>query len=256
MTGGGRRGFLTIDESVGAGGSTGTVRCVCGRFTSRTPIDDVVAHFGVDEVVADDLGARYNVAPTDPVYAVVEASGARRLGTMRWGLIPTWADDPRVGSRMINARAETLATKPAFRRLLARRRCLVPADGFYEWRPAPPGGKKQPVHLRPRGGGLLAFAGLWDSWRSPEGERVVSCAIVTTPASEEVAPLHDRMPAVLDPGVWDVWLDPGLDDPEQLSTLLVPSSGLELVEVSTAVNDVRNDGPELLATSGAGGAAS
>jgi putative SOS response-associated peptidase YedK len=169
---------------------------------------------------------------------------------MRWGLVPAWADDPKVGSRMINARAETLATKPAFKRLLTRRRCLVPADGFYEWRPGVAGGKKQPVHVRPRHGGPIAFAGLWDSWR-PKGaggdERLISCTIVTTDASDELRDLHDRMPVVLPPESWDAWLDPGHDDVEALRSLLRPSEGFDLVPVSTAVNDVRNDGPDLLA---------
>lgn len=230
---------------------------MCGRFTSTTPIDDIVEHFGVEEVRADDLGPRYNVAPTDPVYAVVEVDGRRRLGVMRWGLVPSWADDPRIGSRMINARAETLDTKAAFRPLLARRRCLVPADGFYEWRRPVGGGRKQPVHVRPRGGGLLALAGLWDVRRGEGGaDRLVSCTIITTEASPELAELHDRMPVVLDPGVWDAWLDPGHDEPEALGGLLRPSEGFELVEVTTAVNDVRNDGPELLAPAEAQGAES
>lgn len=227
---------------------------MCGRFTSTTPIDDIVEHFGVGEVRADDLGARYNVAPTDAVYAVVEVDGQRRLGVMRWGLVPSWADDPRVGSRMINARAETLDAKPAFRRLLARRRCIVPADGFYEWRPAVGGGRRQPVHVRPRGGGLLALAGLWDAWRGEGGaDRLVTCTIITTAASAELAGLHDRMPAVLEPRAWGAWLDPGLDDSEELGGLLRPSGGFEQVAVSTAVNDVRNDGPELLQPAGAAG---
>jgi putative SOS response-associated peptidase YedK len=220
---------------------------VCGRFTSRTPIDDVVDHFAIDDVRTDDLGERYNVAPTDLVYAVAEVDDRRCLGAMRWGLVPSWADDPGIGSRMINARAETLATKPAFRRLLGRRRCLVPADGFYEWRPALPGGRKRPVHVRPRAGGLIAFAALWDTWRGHgDDHRLVTCTIVTTRASDELADLHDRMPAVLAPHAWDAWLDPGHDDPDALQALLVPADGFEQVPVSTLVNSVRNDGPELL----------
>lgn len=225
---------------------------VCGRFTSRTPIDDIVGHFDVDDVAAPDLGARYNVAPTDEVYAVAEVEGRRRLGSLRWGLVPWWADDPKIGSRMINARAETVATKPAFRKLLRSRRCLIPADGFYEWRKPVGDQPKQAFHIRPAGGGLVAFAGLWDSWRpklddgSRGDDRLTTCTIITTTAEEPVGVVHDRMPVVLDPEVWDAWLDPDLDDEELLRSFLRPMAGLELVPVSDAVNNVRNDGPELL----------
>jgi putative SOS response-associated peptidase YedK len=221
---------------------------VCGRFTSRTPIDDVVAAFEVDDVVAPDLGSRWNVAPTDEVYAVAEVDGRRRLGALRWGLVPWWADDPRIGSRMINARCETLATKPAFRRLLARRRCLVPADGFYEWRKASGGRPKQAFHLRHPEGRLLAFAGLWDRWR-PEGsddDALVTCTIVTAPAPSHLAGIHHRSPVVLEPGAWSAWLDTDLDDAGSAQALLVPSGELVPVPVSDAVNDVRNDGPHLV----------
>jgi putative SOS response-associated peptidase YedK len=223
---------------------------VCGRFTSRTPLDDIVAAFDVDEVAAPDLGARYNVAPTDEVYAVAEVDGVRRLGSLRWGLVPWWADDPKIGSRMINARAETVATKPAFRKLLRQRRCLIPADGFYEWRKASGDRPKQAFHIRPADGGLLAFAGLWDTWRpkggSGERERLTTCTIITTTAEEPVGVVHDRMPVVLDPESWGLWLDTDVDDDELLTSLLRPAHDLELVPVGDAVNNVRNDGPHLL----------
>jgi len=225
---------------------------MCGRFTSITTPDDLAAYFTVDEVVAPPLGARYNVAPTDEVYGVAATStGERRLGTFRWGLVPFWADDPKIGARMINARAETLLEKSAFRRPLEHRRCIIPADGFYEWERVPGTRTKQPWHVRRRDGDVLAFAGLWDSWRPARGSddgRIVSCSIITTEANTTVAPLHDRMPVVLPPDAWTEWLDPTNDDVGDLLGLLVPAPDdlLELVRANPAVNDVRNDGPQLL----------
>ena len=225
---------------------------MCGRYTSTTRPADLAAYFQVDEVVSDDLGERFNVAPTDPVYGVaVSNDGAvRRLGTFRWGLVPFWAKDLSVGSRMINARAESVLEKPAFRRPLERRRCIIPADGFYEWEPVPGTKRKQPWYVRRRDGDVLSFAGLWDVWypgEGPEG-RVVSCAIVTTEANDAVRPIHDRMPVVLPPDAWEQWLDPGFGNVDVLHQLLVPAPSelFELVAVGTAVNDVKNDGPHLL----------
>jgi len=224
---------------------------VCGRFSSKTPTSELAEYFGVDEVVAPDLGPRYNVAPTDEAYAVAEsADGTRRLGTFRWGLIPFWSKDDRGGAKMINARAEGVADKPAFKRAFERKRCIVPADGFYEWERTG-GTRKQPWYITRADGKPLAFAGLWDSWR-PEKDsdagKVRSCTIITGAPNDKVAPLHDRMPVMLPPEVWDAWLDPGNDDVEGLQALLVPvpSEELELVAVRTLVNTVTNDGPELI----------
>jgi putative SOS response-associated peptidase YedK len=221
---------------------------VCGRFISITTGADLADAFAAD-VVAAEQPPRYNVAPTDEVWAVAESDGRRRVGRVRWGLVPPWAESPRVGARMINARAETLLDKDVFRRPLERRRCLVPADGFYEWT-SKPGGGKQAWHLRPRHGGVLAFAGLWESWRPRgDGERVVSATIVTTQANATVAPVHDRMPVCLPAGAWDEWLDPANDDLLELTSLLVaaPEDLLELRPVGPLVGNVNNDGPELLA---------
>jgi putative SOS response-associated peptidase YedK len=222
---------------------------VCGRFTSTTSAADLAAAFEA-ELVAAERPPRYNVAPTDEVYAVAESAGRRRLGLVRWGLVPPWADSPRVGARMINARAETLLEKDVFRRPLSSRRCLVPADGFYEWTPAP-GGRKQAWHLRPRDGGVLAFAGLWESWRprADDGERLVSATVVTTAANATVAPVHDRMPVCLPASVWDEWLDPANDDVVALAALLAPAPEelLEVRRIVSLVGNVANDGPELLA---------
>jgi putative SOS response-associated peptidase YedK len=230
---------------------------MCGRFTSRTPTSDLAEYFGVDEVVAPDLGARFNVAPTDEVYAVADAAeGTRRLGTFRWGLVPFWSKDAKGGAKMINARAEGLAGKPAFKRAFERKRCIVPADGFYEWERT--GAKrKQPWYITRADGRPMAFAGLWDSWRpnkdsddasEREAGKVRSCTIITGPPNEKVAVLHDRMPVMLPADVWDVWLDPSNDDLDELQALLVPVPDAELVlrPVSTAVNTVTNDGPELI----------
>lgn len=227
---------------------------MCGRYTSTTPPADLAAYFDVDEVVAPDLGARYNVAPTDEVYAVARSStGPTRLGAFRWGFVPFWAKDASVGGRMINARAETLLDKPAFRRAFERYRCIIPADGFYEWEPVQGHTRKQPWYIRRADGDVLAFAGLWSSWRPPstggtDDEPLVSCTIVTTDANDAVRPIHDRMPVVLPPAAWADWLDPANDDLDQLVSLLVPAPPelFELRKVNAAVSNVRNDGPELL----------
>jgi putative SOS response-associated peptidase YedK len=222
---------------------------VCGRFISITTGADLADAFAAD-LAAGEHPARYNVAPTDEVWAVAESGGRRRVGRVRWGLVPPWADSPKVGGRMINARAETLLDKDVFRRPLERRRCVVPADGFYEWT-AKAGGGKQAWAIRPRDGGVLAFAGLWETWRprGDGGERLVSATIVTTEANAVVTPVHDRMPVCLSPDAWDEWLDPANDDLLALTSLLVPAPEdlLELRPVGPLVGNVANDGPELLA---------
>jgi len=191
----------------------------------------------------------------------------RQLRVVRWGLVPFWAKDPAIGSRMINARAETLAEKPAYRRAFARRRCLLPADGFYEWQQIDDGGKKrkQPYYIHRQDGGPLAFAGLYELWRDDavpadaDGAWLWTTTIITTQAKDEVGRIHDRMPMVIEPGAWADWLDPGLTEVAGAHRLLVPAtaSGLTAEPVSAAVNNVRNNGPELttpLAADGSAGA--
>jgi putative SOS response-associated peptidase YedK len=226
--------------------------------------------------VTEDLAPGYNVAPTDPIYAVLTRADSedreparaghpvapqpvRQLRRVRWGLVPSWAKEPSSGGRLINARAETVATKPSFRSAFARRRCLIPADGFYEWRPL--GGtdhgrpRKQPYFITPADGGLMAFAGLYELWRDasvPDGEPgawLWTAAIITTRATDDLGHIHDRMPMVIDPAHWADWLDPGRRDPDALLEVMVPavSGGLETRPVSTAVNSVANDGPALIA---------
>jgi putative SOS response-associated peptidase YedK len=225
---------------------------VCGRYVSTSPPALLAEQLGAEEVrVPEPLPPRWNVAPTDPVYAVAEHKGRRQLGAFRWGLVPFWARDTSVGSRLINARAESVVTKPAFRRAFERRRCLLPADGFYEWQRLP-GGRRQPWFVHRADGAPMAFAGLWEVWRDPadpDAEPLRSCTIVTTEANELLAPVHDRMPVVLSPGDWDRWLDPDRHDVEELRALLVPADPrqFELYQVSTRVNKVTEDGPDLVA---------
>ena len=236
---------------------------MCGRYTSTSTVADLASVFQVDEVKAEPLPPRYNVAPTLPVYAVAltkpkaeeEEKGPRRaLGTFRWGLVPSWAKDTSVGNRMINARAEGIADKPAYRKAVARRRCIIPADAFYEWqRRARPDGKpagKLPYAVRRQDGQPMALAGIWEFWRpkdDPDAEPVRSCAIVTTEANSLMAPIHDRMPVILEPEDWAAWLDPATDM-SVVQGLMVPAADgvLEAYPVSSQVNNVANDGPQLL----------
>jgi putative SOS response-associated peptidase YedK len=213
---------------------------MCGRYSASYP-PNLLEETYAAAVVDDPPPASWNVAPTDPVSVVVQRE-QREVRTLRWGLIPSWADDKRIASRLINARAETIAEKPAFRAALARRRCLVPADGWYEWRSA--GGQKQPFFITRRDGAPATFAGLYEVWRDPATEELVrTCAIVTTSACDELSQLHTRMPVVLSPDAWDEWLDPETEDAR---ALLVPCEGFDAYPVSPAVNSVRNNGPMLV----------
>lgn len=226
---------------------------MCGRFVQVSSPDLLVERFNVHEVASPHHEPSYNVAPRATVYAVrdraVDDGRRRYLSELRWGLVPSWAKDPRTGDRMINARAESLADKPAYQRAFQKHRCLVPADGFYEWQRR--GGRKQPMFIHRRDGEPMAFAGLWAAWRGPhepDGDWLRSCAIVTTNANDTIAPLHDRMPVVLEERAWDRWLDPIATDTEELAQLLVPSASEVLVAypVSSAVNSADNDSSDLV----------
>ncbi len=185
----------------------------------------------------------YNVAPTDPVYGVIERHGVRVLRVLRWGLVPSWAKDPKVGARFINARQESVADKPAFRAAYQRRRALLPADGYYEWQPG--AGRKQPWYLTSRDGSPLAMAGLYEVWRGPEDTWLWTAAIITTSAPDEVGAIHDRAPMLVPREDWGRWLDGSVSDPGAL--LLPGTSGLlDAWPVSSAVGNVANDGPELV----------
>ena len=222
---------------------------MCGRYAFFSPAEAVRRTFALD--VVPDLEPRYNIAPTQDVPAVRAGDeGGRVFAMLHWGLVPKWAKERAIGNRMINARAETLAGKPSFRDAFRRRRCLVPADGWYEWQPAP--GGKQPWFIRGKDGRPLAFAGLWERWKDPAGAQLESCAIVTTDAAESIRKIHDRMPVVLGEGDWDRWLDAAFSDTDKLSELLRPfdAGALEAWPVSRLVNAPKNQGPELIAREG------
>ena len=219
---------------------------MCGRYAFFSPAEAVRRTFALDDMPT--LVPRYNIAPTQPVPAVrVVEGGTRRLSMLHWGLVPRWAKERAIGNRMINARAETLAEKPAYRDAFRRRRCLVLADGWYEWQAA--AGGKQPWFIRMRDARPFAFAGLWERWKDPADESLLeSCTIVTTDASESMRRIHDRMPAVLAEQDWDRWLDPACADTTRLSQALGPFTGeaLQAWPVSRLVNAPKNDGPKLI----------
>jgi putative SOS response-associated peptidase YedK len=243
---------------------------MCGRYAASRSPDDLVEEFEAVVRPEQALEPDYNVAPTKPVYAVMDrrprgepdAPPRRELAVMTWGLVPSWAKDPSIGSRMINARMETVGEKPAFRRAFAKRRCLLPADGYYEWY-TPAGGPKgrngkplkQPFFIHPADGGVLAMAGLYEFWRDPSrgdddpAAWLVTTTVLTTTAEDSLGVIHDRMPLFVERERWHDWLDPGLDgSTSDLTALLVPAAPgrLDAYPVSTEVNAVRNNGPELL----------
>ncbi|KPK55447.1 MAG: hypothetical protein AMS22_04200 [Thiotrichales bacterium SG8_50] len=219
---------------------------MCGRYTVGCEPSALIEHFEPDEVLLA-LRPRYNVAPSQSVAILRCDEQARKvLAPARWGLIPSWAKDPAIGNRMINARAETVADKPAFRTALRRRRCLVAADGFYEWRKL--GAAKQPYWIGLATRTPMGFAGLWERWQpSHGGDALESCTIITTAANEVVAPIHERMPVVLRPSDYARWLNPATADVAELTGLLMPypDAGMIAYPVSTAVNSPRNDDPSL-----------
>ena len=217
---------------------------MCGRYTLTIDIKTVAEKFGVPASL--DTSPRYNIAPTQEVVSVMR-NGTSHLARLRWGLIPSWAKDESIGSRMINARAETLTEKPSFKGLLRSKRCLIVADGFYEWKQE--NGSKIPMYMTLKSGEPFAFAGLWDLWKSPDGEHIRSCTIITTEPNDLVAPIHNRMPAILLPGAYADWLDPDMRDEQALSHWLAPYPAEEMTArpVSRLVNDPKRDSPELIA---------
>jgi putative SOS response-associated peptidase YedK len=219
---------------------------MCGRFTLFTPASRLAEVFLPGEVAA--VAPRYNIAPGQPVLAVRASlpAGRREFATPRWGLIPAWAKDASIGNRLINARAETVAEKPAFRRAYRERRCLIPADGFYEWKRE--GAAKRPFYVRMRDGAPFAFAGLWERWQGAGGEAAETCAILTTDPNELLAPIHDRMPLILPPENYDAWLDPSVRSPERIAPLLrpYPADPMEAYPVGREVNRPTTDGPSCI----------
>jgi putative SOS response-associated peptidase YedK len=216
---------------------------MCGRFTLEKSIGDLATLFQLPGM--PDLPGRYNIAPTQWIAAIrlAEETGERELALLRWGLIPAWAKEPGAMPLLINARSETAATKPAFRAALRRRRCLVPADGFYEWQRQ--GSLKQPFHMRRRDGEPFALAGLWERWEGPDGI-IDSCALLTTSANELMIPIHDRMPVILDREQFDLWLDPSVQDVHLIQDLLrpYPPEAMIAYPVQARVNNARNDDPQ------------
>jgi len=221
---------------------------MCGRFTLASDPAAIQAAFPGVEVPAQVV-PRYNIAPTQPV-AVLRNTGTNRIEMLRWGLVPSWAKDPAIGNRLINARAETLAEKPAFRVALRRRRCLILADGFYEWRQEtqPGSRRKTPLYFRLKSGLPFAFAGLWEEWRAPDGQQTASCTIVTTMPNSLLETVHTRMPVILPPESYAQWLDPAEQEPASLASLLqpYPAAEMEGYAVSTLVNDPKNDVAEAI----------
>ena len=222
---------------------------MCARYVITSPPDAIRALFGYREL--PNFPPRYNVAPTQPIPVVRIIDGERQFALVRWGFIPAWVKDPKKFSLLVNARGESALDKPTFRNAMWRRRCLVPADGFYDWRSGAP---KRPYFVRAaKSGGPLAFAGLWETWTGPNGEEVDTAAIVTTRANNTLAPIHDRMPVIVPPEAFELWLDCRNVDAETAAALIAPAPEdmLECYEVTTAVNRVANDDASLVAPLGA-----
>ena len=212
---------------------------MCGRFTQTQSVPEITKEFGVAQV-AGDLGPSYNIAPTQKV-AVIITDGVKQLVPVRWGLVPSWAKDISVGGKMINARAETVTEKASYRNAFKKRRCLVVADGFYEWQDL--GGTKRPVYIRLRSGRPFGFAGLYEVWNPPDGEAITTCTIITTEANEIMKPIHERMPVIIPKQDEDIWLDPGTEDQAHLLRLLkpYPAEEMEAYPVSKRVNSPKNN---------------
>jgi putative SOS response-associated peptidase YedK len=220
---------------------------MCGRFTLTVDADSIQMHFPWLKDIPPQIVPRYNIAPTQPI-AVVPNSSPETVTHMVWGLIPFWAKDPKIGSRMINARAETLAEKPSFRNAYKRRRCLILADGFYEWVKQPGEKAKTPYFIHMENGSPFAFAGLWEEWHSPDSSQLQSATIITTEPNELVAPLHNRMPVILPEDSYQDWLASGEIASAELQPLLkpYPADGMEAYQVSKLVNSPANDRPEAI----------
>ena len=221
---------------------------MCGRYTLTSAPEAIRALFRYDE--QPNFPPRYNIAPTQPIAIVRVVEGKRQFALVRWGLLPSWVKDPKTFSLVINARGESVNDKPAFRAAMKYRRCLIPADGFYEWQRG--GERKQPFYVRAKNGGPLAYAGLWESWTGPNGEELETAAVVTTDANKTLAPIHERMPVVVPPEAFDLWLNCDTVDARTAATLVQPAPDdlLEAYEISTAVNRVANDDAKLIAPRG------
>lgn len=219
---------------------------MCGRFTITLPIDELILRYIIEDSKIINYKPRYNVAPMQNIPAIISSKMGNRLGELRWGLVPSWAKDQSMGSKMINARAESLADKPSFRQLLASRRCIIPADGFYEWKQE--GERKQPYRIMMHDGSVFSFAGLYDIWSDPNGNKLSTCTIITTEPNSLMAGIHNRMPAILRPDDEALWLNRDNTDVHFLKSLLKPydATKMRAYPVSSAVGNVRNDSRELI----------
>ncbi|CAM4028507.1 SOS response-associated peptidase [Lederbergia lenta] len=221
---------------------------MCGRFTLFATFEEIIDRFDIQQMIDADLyNPNYNVAPSQSVLAVINDGTNNRLGYLRWGLIPSWAKDIKIGYKMINARSETLSEKPSYRNAYKNKRCLILADSFYEWK-RHDDKTKTPMRIKLKSDNLFAMAGLWESWKSPEGESIYSCTVITTKPNKLVRDIHDRMPVILNPADEKIWLDKSITDIDQLNKLLTPldENLMEAYEVSSLVNSPKNNSIELI----------
>lgn len=221
---------------------------MCGRFTLSADFSEIIDRFAIEAAIEEELyDASYNIAPSHSVLSVINDGSRNRLGHLKWGLIPSWAKDEKIGFKLINARAETLAEKPSFRDAYKKRRCLVIADSFYEWKRQDQK-NKVPMRIKLKSDELFAMAGLWERWKSPEGKMIYSCTVITTTPNEIIKDIHDRMPVILKREDEQTWLDPSIHDPHELNRLLKPLSEewIETYEVSNLVNSPKNNSPQLI----------
>ncbi|MBL3647052.1 MULTISPECIES: SOS response-associated peptidase [Bacillus] len=221
---------------------------MCGRFTLFSEFDDIIEQFNIDQFLSEDeYYPSYNVAPSQNILTIINDGSNNRLDKLRWGLIPPWAKDEKIGYKMINARAETLSEKPSFRKPLVSKRCIIPADSFYEWKRLDPK-TKIPMRIKLKSSNLFAFAGLYEKWKTPEGNPLYTCTIITTKPNELMEGIHDRMPVILTHDNEKEWLNPKNTDPDYLPSLLQPydADDMEAYQVSSLVNSPKNNSPELI----------
>ncbi|WP_339287750.1 SOS response-associated peptidase [Paenibacillus sp. FSL E2-0201] len=219
---------------------------MCGRYTITVTMEELMVRYFANDSTIIHYAPKYNAAPMQQIPAVINTGSSNKLGELRWGLVPSWAKDDKIGSKMINARAESLLEKPSFKRLVSSRRCIIPSDGFYEWKVQ--GSSKQPMRIVMRDGGIFSMAGLYDIWMDPEGNKLSTCTIITTTPNDLMAEIHNRMPVILKPEDETEWLDRGNQDTTSLIKLLKPydQNQMRAYPVSTAVGNVRNDTKELI----------
>lgn len=224
------------------------MKCMCGRFTLTATIEEIIDRFEIQAFLEDESYIpSYNIAPSQSVLAVINDGKLNRMGFLKWGLIPPWAKDMSIGNKMINARAETLSEKPSFRNAFKKKRCLIIADSFYEWKQQE-GKGKTPMRIKLKGEELFAMAGLWESWKSPAGTPIYSCSVITTGPNELMKDIHDRMPVILKPDDEKTWLDPAISDLDFLNQFLTPldENLMDAYEVSSLVNSPKNNSIDLI----------